>query len=212
MSENQEKSKCGVCGKAEGGDIAIKRCGRCKASFYCSTSCQQKDWPLHKDECRARADMAAGKQWYDRYRKCEDGGSHFGELELITWGGVCSVTGDELGWGNCVVSESAELKRKYEEDFKSDDIRMHQYWPQGFRWTCCGMLSDMNFGCDHHGTGPQPCSCDFCHSGKSLPDDAYKDTVPRHGLQLSRGPDPRSYDETKAATAASMRPLFGLPS
>ncbi|KAI0853095.1 hypothetical protein F5Y00DRAFT_271587 [Daldinia vernicosa] len=213
MPETQENAKCGVCGKQEGGDIVVKLCGRCKASFYCSIICQHKDWPLHKYECGARADMAAGKEWYDRYRKCEDGSSHFGKLELITWGGVCSDNDEEMGWGNSVASESARLKRMYEEDFKSDDIRMHQFWPQGFLWTCCGLLSDMkNFGCDHHGTGPRPCSCYYCHKGESQPDDIYKNTISRRGLQLSRGPDPRSYDEIKAAaaTAASIRLFFGL--
>ncbi|KAI8962678.1 hypothetical protein F5Y11DRAFT_179343 [Daldinia sp. FL1419] len=211
MSQNQEKTKCGVCGKSEERDITIQRCGRCKSSFYCSTNCQQKDWPSHKKLCRAKADMTKGKPWYDRYRKCQDGSSHFGELELITWGGGCETTGEELGWGHCSASESAELKRKYEEEFKSDDARMHKYWPQGFRWTCCGLASDMNFGCDHHGTGPKPCSCDFCHSGKPLPDRIYKDTIPRRGLRLSRGPDPRSFDEVEAGVAASARSFLGLP-
>lgn len=34
-------------------DTAPKRCGRCKAVYYCSTECQKKSWKSHKRECRA---------------------------------------------------------------------------------------------------------------------------------------------------------------
>lgn len=113
------------------------------------TTCQQKDWPSHKEDCLTKsAEVAAaeGKKWYDRYRKCKDGTQHFGELELITWGGRDPTFGEEIGWGNCVVSESADLKRRYEEQFKSDDVQMYGYWPQAFRWTCCGLSGDQRMG------------------------------------------------------------------
>lgn len=116
---------------------------------HLGTACQRRDWPSHKEDCRskaAEAEAANGKAWYDRNRKCEDGTSHFGQLELITWSGFQSEISEELGWGNCVASESAELKRKYEEQFKSDDTRMYRYWPQGFRWTCCGLAGDQRAG------------------------------------------------------------------
>lgn len=78
--------------------------------------------------------------WYDAFRKCEDGTSHFGDLELITWGKTRYEDGDqkvdgELGWGNSVVNEVWFLKQKYEEEFGFDDISMYEFWPQGFRWT-----------------------------------------------------------------------------
>src|SRR6266498_4166168 len=98
--------------------------------------------------------MAPTSQWYDPHRLCEDGNKHEGRLELITWS-----SGDgELGWGNCIAEESDELKEKFEKEFKGDEKKMYEYWPQGFRWTCCGTEGDQMFGCDHHGTGSGACS------------------------------------------------------
>jgi hypothetical protein len=67
-----------------------------------------------------------------------------------------------MGWGNCLAIESDELKEKFEKEFNSNEEKMYKYWPQGFRWTCCGTEGDQLFGCDHHGEGSTPCSCDFC--------------------------------------------------
>ncbi|KAI2466669.1 hypothetical protein F4781DRAFT_405023 [Annulohypoxylon bovei var. microspora] len=219
MSETQEQSKdrCDKCKKGQGEGITLLRCGRCKSVKYCGTACQKQDWYFHKNVCRARAAVAEGKKWYDDFRKCKDGTSHSGDLELITWGDTLSEDEDpedsnKMGWGNCGVGSSPGLKRRYEEEFKSDDIAMYGYWPQGFRWTCCGMVGDQRLGCDHHGAGPDPCQCDFCHMGKALPDIIYnRDTLQRRGLRLSRGPDPRSFNSMKAKAAAVARPLLGLP-
>jgi hypothetical protein len=104
--------------------------------------------------------MPTSSQWYDRHRKCEDGNSHEGKLELITW--TSTADGERMGWGNCFAAESDELKEKFEKEFDSNEEKMYDYWPQGFRWTCCGMMGDQLFGCDHHGEGSTPCSCDFC--------------------------------------------------
>lgn len=116
-----------------------------------------------------------------------------------------------MGWGNVILVESEDLRRKYEEEFGHDDRKLYEYWPQAYRWTCCGTSGDMNFGCDHHGTGPKPCSCDFCHSGKPLPDGIYKeDKIERKRLNFSRGPDPRSYDPRQAAIANVARAILGM--
>jgi hypothetical protein len=104
--------------------------------------------------------MPTSSQWYDRHRKCEDGNSHEGKLELITW--TSTADGGRMGWGNCLATESDELKEKFEKEFNSNEEKMYDYWPQGFRWTCCGTVGDQLFGCDHHGEGSTPCSCDFC--------------------------------------------------
>ncbi|KAI1453675.1 hypothetical protein F4805DRAFT_442448 [Annulohypoxylon moriforme] len=219
MSETQGQptDKCDTCKKSQGEGISILRCGRCKSAKYCSQACQKKDWYDHKDICLARAAVAKGKKWYDPFRKCKDGTSHSGYLELITWGettpqGESIMEGRKLGWGNCSSDEALNLKLKYEEEFKSDDILMYGYWPLGFRWTCCGLEGDQRAGCDHHGSGPDPCQCDFCHMGKPLPDSIYyKDTLERRGLNLRRGPDPRSYDHVKAMSARAVRPFLGMP-
>jgi hypothetical protein len=104
--------------------------------------------------------VPTSSQWYDRHRKCEDGNSHEGKLELITW--TSTDDGERMGWGNCLATESDELKEKFEKEFDSNEEKMYDYWPQGFRWTCCGTVGDQLFGCDHHGAGSTPCTCDFC--------------------------------------------------
>ena len=69
--------------------------------------------------------MPTSSQWYDRYRKCEDGNSHEGKLELITWPSTAGQ--DRMGWGNCLATESDELKEKFDEKFelmKGSDLRV----------------------------------------------------------------------------------------
>ncbi|XP_076454442.1 uncharacterized protein LOC143289327 [Babylonia areolata] len=42
--------RCAQCGK-QGDSSSIKRCSRCKAVRYCSTTCQSRDWPRHRVTC-----------------------------------------------------------------------------------------------------------------------------------------------------------------
>ncbi len=101
------------------------------------------------------------KSWIDAHRVCEDGGKHEGDLELITWERV-DKDGYKLGWGNCYIEESDEMKQKFEKEFNSDHKKLYDYRPQAFRWRCCGTDGNQEFGCDHHGSGSNPCSCDYC--------------------------------------------------
>ncbi|KAJ7451707.1 hypothetical protein B0H11DRAFT_2001080 [Mycena galericulata] len=190
---------CAVCG-IKSGDLS--RCSGCKARYYCGRVCQTADWKSHKGPC------AATPKWYDKYRMCKDGNSHEGRLELVTWD--CPEEG--TGWGACFAEDSADMKRQFETEFGGDEEKFYEYWPRGFRWTCCGTHARMNFGCDHHGTGSRPCTCDFCKMGKPLPSSIFNEkTAERHGLKaLRRGPDPRSYNRFLAIEAATGRTMFGL--
>jgi hypothetical protein len=47
---NIVKMECSVCKKP-----AAKRCSRCQAKYYCSTSCQKKDYPKHVVDCPSRS-------------------------------------------------------------------------------------------------------------------------------------------------------------
>jgi hypothetical protein len=51
---------CGGCGKTlDQNDGKFNKCAACQAAYYCSRTCQQADWPKHKDECaRMRAAAA----------------------------------------------------------------------------------------------------------------------------------------------------------
>ncbi|KAF9523940.1 hypothetical protein CPB83DRAFT_645991 [Crepidotus variabilis] len=198
--------KCAVCKKTSGPSYQpLQKCSRCQSQVYCGRECQTADWPNHKAACKAV--LTNGEPWYEAYRKCKDGTRHEGVLELITW----SCPKEGTGWGHCFEEESADMKEKFEVKYGGDEKRFYNYWPQGFRWTCCGMEGDMKYGCDHHGTGKKPCTCDFCRMGQALPDRIYNEqSAGRMGLQLARGPDPRSYSASHAAMATSMRAMMGL--
>ena len=89
----------------------------------------------------------------EKYQKCADGGRHDGRLELITWDGV-DEDGTKLGWGAVLIEEAEEHKKSFITEYESDEEKFFEYWPQGFRWTCCGMVGDAGEqGCDHHGPG-----------------------------------------------------------
>ncbi|KZP08178.1 hypothetical protein FIBSPDRAFT_803285 [Athelia psychrophila] len=177
---------CAVCGKKAEEEHPLFRCTGCNGRFYCGADCQSSDWPAHKKPCKD------APKWYDRFRICDDRGKHEGRLELVTWDCV-DDEGDALGWGGCFIEESDDLRKKYEGEFGRDPSKLYEHWPQAFRWTCCGTSADMKHGCDHHGSGSRPCTCDYCRGGKPIPKKLYdeKDTH-RMGLNLRRGPDPRS--------------------
>ncbi|KAJ7045842.1 hypothetical protein C8F04DRAFT_940002 [Mycena alexandri] len=196
---NENLPSCSVCGKT--GDN-ISRCSGCKSRNYCSKSCQISDWKAHKGTC------AVAPKWYDKHRMCRDGYNHEGRLELVTWD--CPEEGK--GWGACLAEESEELKKIFETEFGGEEEKLYNYWPRAFRWTCCGTHAGMNHGCDHHGTGSNPCTCDFCRMGKPLPSSIFNEKTPsRYGLtNLRPGPDPRSYHYGLAVAAATGRTMFGL--
>ncbi|KAG7085811.1 hypothetical protein E1B28_003349 [Marasmius oreades] len=204
MSIKNEELHCFTCRKTKAFKD-LKRCGRCKGPLYCSPDCQKKDWPSHKANC------ATTSVWYDGYRACQDGSLHEGELELITWECYEPDFGLHLGWGGCFREESEDLKRKFEKQFNGDLKKFFNYRPNAFRWRCCGMSGDQQYGCDHHGAGKKPCTCDFCRMGKPLTDSIYrKVNQARMGLNLRRGPDPRSYNASLAVMSEIGRSMLGL--
>lgn len=85
-----------------------------------------------------------------------------GRLELITWEYTDPQTKDRMGWGNVIIEEAEDMKRKFQVDCRGKKSLLFKKWPQAFRWTCCGTDGGMNWGCDHHGSGSKPCTCDFC--------------------------------------------------
>ncbi|KAG6556974.1 hypothetical protein Mapa_001390 [Marchantia paleacea] len=40
----------------------LQRCSACKSVSYCCTSCQRKEWKLHKSECQMMVKLSQGKQ------------------------------------------------------------------------------------------------------------------------------------------------------
>jgi hypothetical protein len=86
---------------------------------------------------------------------------HYSQAELITWNWEDPELGT-IGWGNRLAAEADDLKAKFEGEFGGSEERLYRYWPQAFRCTCYGADGELVWGCDHYGTGPTPCTCDFC--------------------------------------------------
>jgi len=77
---------CAVCESSNGvNGGSLLRCKRCASTFYCSRSCQKKDWPNHKMPCKAI------KEKRDKEIKEErDFNRHFAAM------GVTSQTRDDV--------------------------------------------------------------------------------------------------------------------
>lgn len=50
--------QCGVCQKR-----CTQTCAQCKGAYYCSTVCQAKDWPTHKEDCNKLKMAHKGDQY-----------------------------------------------------------------------------------------------------------------------------------------------------
>lgn len=179
------------CKKDNGSLLKCAGCRIPEPALYCSKACQLNHWPLHKQHCtRGNGNSKISTCWEDSYRRCEDGSNHMGKLELVTW------DFEDLGWGGTEKEETAELREKFEVEMNGSKKKLLKYYDSAFRWTCCGQsVSEGVGGCDHHGdlNNPMPCACDFCRSGRPLPDRIFnKKTTHKVGLTLRRGPDPRS--------------------
>ncbi|KAJ6529128.1 hypothetical protein DFH09DRAFT_1327370 [Mycena vulgaris] len=47
------------CSQCFGLGTSLKRCTKCQAVYYCDSTCQNTDWPLHKHECAALQRISA---------------------------------------------------------------------------------------------------------------------------------------------------------
>ena len=63
MHELFRNGKCGHCLRlvkcwiTEEGVITTKRCGGCKAVYYCDKICQAQSWPVHREKCACLRDL-----------------------------------------------------------------------------------------------------------------------------------------------------------
>lgn len=88
---------------------------------------------------------------------------HQGRLELVTWTSHPDADGERTGFAAVVLSEVEDVKKMFKTKFKGDEEKFFKWRPAAFRWTCCGLDAQRNYGCDHHDVRyPQPCTCDFC--------------------------------------------------
>lgn len=80
----------------------------------------------------------------------------------MTWEYTDPEDGTRMGWGNAFAEDVENVKRQFEVDCRGKKHIFFKKRPQAFRWTCCGADGLMNSGCDHHGSGSKPCTCDYC--------------------------------------------------
>lgn len=86
LLENPELRRCALCDKKAAPGKELKRCTRCKSTFYCGATCQRGHWPDHKISCMpADAATTAG------------GPIKWGVKEIsILYGPLTSVPFDDL--------------------------------------------------------------------------------------------------------------------
>jgi splicing suppressor protein 51 len=46
-------TNCATCKKTGTETPNLKRCAKCKTTYYCSPDCQKADWKSHKKQCSA---------------------------------------------------------------------------------------------------------------------------------------------------------------
>ena len=83
--EGDPASMCSFCLK--GSKDGMKRCGKCKAIYYCSTACQKSDWPKHKLACCVDDCSQCRMQSKDMKRcsKCNTGSYCSSKCEVDHW-------------------------------------------------------------------------------------------------------------------------------
>eukprot|EP01063_Lacrimia_lanifica_P033139 TRINITY_DN5820_c0_g2_i2.p1 TRINITY_DN5820_c0_g2~~TRINITY_DN5820_c0_g2_i2.p1 ORF type:complete len:372 (+),score=120.63 TRINITY_DN5820_c0_g2_i2:127-1242(+) len=145
---------------------ADHKCGYCLETHEIARSCHCK---IEKE----RKGMIFEQEFHD------------GELQLMTW-----LMEEEKDVGQLRLFRTV-CEGKEDVYFKHPK-GTHEY----FRWTCCRQTwGEGKNGCDHHGTGSTPCSCDFCRAGLPVPEKFRHPDAPaaKHlEMRLSWGPDPRS--------------------
>ncbi|KZV92993.1 SET domain-containing protein [Exidia glandulosa HHB12029] len=58
ISNSRISSHCATCCTEVSETVSLKRCSKCAVAYYCSTACQNADWPMHKPECVSLRDWA----------------------------------------------------------------------------------------------------------------------------------------------------------
>ena len=138
-TNNAVKKTCESCGVTDydnscgTGGKKLLECAGCLSSYFCSTTCQQQSWKLHKKICRQRKRSVVTIQsnwrgWYTRRKimlddgrdRCEICGvTNNKEKQLHLSNGCrislyCSVTCQEYGWNRhkiiCKERQRAVLK------------------------------------------------------------------------------------------------------
>ncbi|OWZ20178.1 hypothetical protein PHMEG_0005438 [Phytophthora megakarya] len=60
LMENPELRRCAKCDKRAAPGKELKRCTRCKCTFYCDAQCQRGHWKDHKVSCTPSGSAASG--------------------------------------------------------------------------------------------------------------------------------------------------------
>ncbi|KAJ0397906.1 hypothetical protein P43SY_002414 [Pythium insidiosum] len=87
LMENPELRRCAFCDKKAPKGSELKRCTRCKCTFYCGAECQRSHWKDHKISCVPQSDVV----------EQADKKIVWGAKEMsILYGGATTVPFDDL--------------------------------------------------------------------------------------------------------------------
>jgi hypothetical protein len=67
LYKSLDLSRCTTCESGVGSGVSLNRCGRCGTAAYCSTTCQAKDWPVHKGVCSMTMEDRGKALHYTQY-------------------------------------------------------------------------------------------------------------------------------------------------
>ena len=52
LDDKNGRKTCGMCHWLEVEGQSLRRCSRCKATYYCNARCQRNHWPVHRQVCK----------------------------------------------------------------------------------------------------------------------------------------------------------------
>ncbi|KAJ0403789.1 hypothetical protein ATCC90586_003781 [Pythium insidiosum] len=104
LMENPELRRCAFCDKKAPKGSELKRCTRCKCTFYCGAECQRSHWKDHKISCVPQSDVV----------EQADKKIVWGAKEMsILYGGATTVPFDDL---DAVDKHSLPVAKLHDEE------------------------------------------------------------------------------------------------
>ncbi len=134
--------QCGFCGcTADMVGHAMKACGKCQVAFYCSRSCQAKDWKQnHKRECAElqslhqsmRGKVIRPHVWEMPVTNKRLAAQHANNFDLALMNVEKALR--SIGLQDITVRDRAIGARKIKEPFQVDSVSIFSITAGGHKW------------------------------------------------------------------------------